>query len=275
MLLSKLIDKYELANDLKASSVNQLRWTVRALERELGRPADVGDLTADAINTHLLALKNAGLAASTIRGRRVNLVTLWKYARRCHYVLEKPVGIRKIKVPQLAPRAWTQDEVQHLLTVIGSMQGTVMTGHKAAAYWRAYLLVGWDTGLRRCDLIKLSAKDVSTDGLVVITQEKTGEVITCRLRPETAAALAVLEGEGLSWEGRTEVWYRHFKRVLLTAGLVGKPKWIRRSSATAVELEFPGMGGRHLGHKTPGLAERHYLDPVLLARNKPQPPSLG
>jgi hypothetical protein len=275
MLLSTLIDKYELANDLKPSSISQLRWTVRAFSKHLGHEATVADLTADAINAHLKALRDAGRQPSTVRGRRINLVTLWKFARKTHYLAERPTGVRKIKVPRKPPSAWTQEQVQHLLEVVATFQGTLPTGHKAATYWRAYLMAGWDTGLRRCDLVKLSAADVSSDGFYKTTQEKTGDVIVCQLRPETLTALAALGPIGLHWPGRIEVWYRHFRRLLVLAKLDGKPKWLRRASATAVELDHPGQGSRHLGHRTPGLAEKHYLDQSILARSKPQPPRLA
>lgn len=274
MLLIDVLDRYDLSRDLRPSSVQQLRFTISGLSRFLGRPAVLADLNPDQINRYIRFMRDKGYASRTIKGRRDNLVTLWRYARRAKLTDIRPAGVRKVVARPPSPQAWPVEAVTRLLRAAESMQGTTPAGHKARDYWPAYIRCAWDTGLRRCDLLRLRAADVR-DGVIAVQQEKTGVVVVCRLQPKSLAALARLGDGGLAWGlPGFERFYRHFRTLLHLAGLTGKPKWLRRSSATAVELEHPGMGSRHLGHRTPGLAEKHYLDPAILARNKPQPPEL-
>lgn len=274
MLLTDVLDRYDLSRDLRPSSVQQLRFTIGGLSRFLGRPAALADLTSDQINRYLRHMRDKGYAPRTIKGRRDNLITLWRYARRAKLTEARPAGVRKVAARPPAPQAWPVEAVTRLLCVAESMPGTVPAGHKAQDYWPAYIRCAWDTGLRRCDLLRLRAADVR-DGIVAVQQEKTGVVVVCRLQPKAVAALAKLGDSGLAWgQSGFERFYRHFRTLLHLAGLQGQPKWLRRSSATAVELDHPGMGGRHLGHRTPGLAEKHYLDQTILGQKRPGPPEL-
>lgn len=70
-------------------------------------------------------------------------------------------------------------------------------------------------------------------------------------------------------------FYRHYRKLVAAAGVRGTSKWLRRSSATALERICPGSAMGHLGHKTPGLAYRHYVDPRMLQCGRPLPPELG
>jgi hypothetical protein len=56
--------------------------------------------------------------------------------------------------------------------------------------------------------------------------------------------------------------------------LGGSSKWLRRSGATHIEMEHPGKGRLHLGHKTHGLAERCYIDWSQVRRDIPSVPTL-
>lgn len=276
MLLSALVDRYELSHDIKSSSAAQLRWTVRGFDKFLERPATVEDLDPDAVNRHLKSLRDAGKADTTVKNRRGNLLTIWRAAKRMGLTKARPKGVRKIRLARAAPVAWTQDEVTRLLRTAAVLPGKIRgLGLSAARWWSAFILLAWDTGLRRCDLLAMRHSDIRS-GWVVVVQAKTGQTIHCRLHDATLAAIKELgtEGKVLPWRGMT-AFYRHFSALMKAAGLTGKPKWLRRSSGTAVELAHPGQGGRHLGHLTPGMAERHYLDPAILARAKPMPPPLA
>lgn len=276
MRLLNLVDRYELANDIKPSSAAQLRWAVKGLDKHLGRSATVADLAPDVLNGLLKEMRDDGRSSATIKNRRANLLTLWRSARRMKLIATRPRGVRRIKLVRQAPVAWTQEEVNRLLASAGTLRGRVRgTGLPAAKWWCAYIRTAWDTGLRRCDLFALQPEHVR-EGWVTLVQQKTGQVIHCALHPSTLAAIRDLGATDglLPWRGMS-AFYRHFKALMALAGLKGKPKWLRRSSGTAVELAHPGQGGRHLGHLTPGMAERHYFDQSILSKGKPMPPPLA
>jgi hypothetical protein len=63
--------------------------------------------------------------------------------------------------------------------------------------------------------------------------------------------------------------------VMQQAGLAGSLKKIRKSSASHVELHHPGMGAVHLGHRlSASISHNHYLDPRIVAKNRPMPTEL-
>jgi integrase len=66
-----------------------------------------------------------------------------------------------------------------------------------------------------------------------------------------------------------------FGRIRDMAGLKGGTRTIRKSGATAVESQQAGAAAKFLGHKSPAMAIRHYVDPRLAKLQEGcQPPPL-
>ena len=56
----------------------------------------------------------------------------------------------------------------------------------------------------------------------------------------------------IPWDMTKEHFREEFGALVKAAGLNGTFKTLRKSSATEVELHYPGCGGAHLGHVQPG-----------------------
>ncbi|RIK73639.1 MAG: hypothetical protein DCC68_24510, partial [Planctomycetota bacterium] len=134
----------------------------------------------------------------------------------------------------------------------------------------AIIRVEQDTAMRRGDLLTVTWGEVYEGGVIQWTCQKTDEPIVKRLRPETLAAcdrVRVAHDDRLiPWSRRIDRLYPWWKLLLSIAGLPadyrnGLQK-LRRTSATALERVSPGSAAWHLGHKTPGMAAAHYLDPA-------------
>lgn len=279
--LRDLLAAYTLSHDLAPTSRQQLRLTIDRYERWLGRAGTVLDLEDDSCNRWLQSMQDSGLSRTTVRGQRANLLTLWRWAcEECGHDVW-PRRVRKIRAPVPIPEAWSECQMRSLLTEAAKQHGRFKRSRvRRADYWRALILVAWDSALRLGDLLRLRFDQVGDDGCVVLQQSKTGWPIVCRLRPETVAAVQVIRlpprdrvfGDGLS-RGHL---FREFRLIVKAAGLVGGTKRIRRGAATAVERLMPGSAQRQLGHRTPGLAARHYIDPRLLGGDgRPRPPKIG
>jgi hypothetical protein len=70
------------------------------------------------------------------------------------------------------------------------------------------------------------------------------------------------------WMSSHETFDDQVKRLTQKAGIrQGTWKWLRRASATDVEIQRPGSATAHLGH-VPGsrIAERSYIDPAQFSR---------
>lgn len=102
--------------------------------------------------------------------------------------------------------------------------------------------------------------------------------VYCQLRPATLEALRKLLaisgaktfGDLLS-RRYMQKWFTSFARK---AGAPGSIKTLRKTAATWIEVQHPGSSSRFLGHKTPGLNHKHYLDPRFLDQNRPLPPEI-
>ena len=52
------------------------------------------------------------------------------------------------------------------------------------------------------------------------------------------------------------------------------PQKLRRSSASHLERVCPGSASHHLGHLTPDMAIKHYLDPRIFNEGRELPPPI-
>ncbi len=215
----------------------------------------------------------------TVDAERHMLATLWKFAFEVGITDDPPRGIARIKVVREPVRAWT------LLQCCTAVKATsqkkfrrTKNGADIGVLLRAWMLLGYETGARLSDLWSLR-EDNFSGGTVSWTQHKTGMPIVKVLSEECVREVQSLirqspDGTVLAWACSKKQAQRHMKKLLGQMGMPGSSKWLRRSSATHIECAHPGMGRRHLGHKTPGMAERHYFDYRQIHADIPQAPCL-
>jgi len=278
---------YLIERSLRASSAQQLRITVSMFEAWNGGSVLLRELTESLASRWLAdyetSATNTGKPPSpkTIRGKRTGILVVWKYAWNGEYVAEcpKPDRIRKVKVPRKAPVAWTLDEVKAILTACDDVSGHCgRTGMKWAPFWRAFVLTAFDSALRLGDLLSLRFDQISSE--FPVTQTKTGDVHTVLLSDPTLDAIQAMRNPDreivFDWQFTRHSFFNSFREIVKAAGArPGGTKFLRRSSASYIERDNPGMAMRHLGHRTPGLAERNYIDPTIAKTVRPVPPTIG
>lgn len=276
------VSTYASEHDIADSTAAQYLLAVKALERFAGRSLSLSDVAPDLINQHLRAMKVAGRADTTRHSRRRDLTLLLRAAiargSLSGFDFDR---VLRVNVKDRVTRAWTRAQVEHLLGVAGKMPGEFTNGIPRAAWWRSYILAAWDSGLRACDLLSIEHDWIAAGGCFTIIQHKTGRRHRVQFahvtREAIAESMAAAPRRALVWPlwGRREVFAKWAKRLLMSAELPGTLKWLRRSSATELERDHPGSAGRHLGHKTPGMAERFYIDHDQLDLERPQPRPLN
>lgn len=218
-------------------------------------------------------------SATTRSNYRRMALTLWRAAIDSGLTTHCIGRVKKIKAPLPPPVAWSGNEIGQLLDHIDTMRGEFLSGCKHRPYWRAWVLLGYESGLRFGDLHQLRCSSVRGSRLTVL-QHKTKQPIAKRLSPECVDALHQLvplspDGTIFKWALSRRWVIVLFKGVCAAAGLEGSTKWLRRSGATAVEMVSPGSAQRFLGHLSPGLAQKHYIDQSLLADRCPCPPPIS
>ena len=280
MLLATYLERYTLETELSPRTIDNYRGTVSRFSRWLGCPARLGNLTDDAVNRWLVSILNKGRSPKTAKNERNALLALWRAAYEAQLVPCKPERIRKINVPASLPEAWDERQLVALLAVADLLRGRLRRGRiRKAAFFRAFIMAGYDSGLRLADLLALRRDQIAPDGSVAVLQQKTQWPVLARLRPETLAAMNAIarDGEPLVFGGvvgRRQL-FAHFGRLVRLAGLVGGTRKLRRSGASLLERVCPGAAPYYLGHRGPAMAARHYLDPRIVGRDRPMPPPLA
>lgn len=271
---------YAREKPLAESTIEQLAITARVFERWAGRPVPVNELTDELVSSWVLDMEQSDRSPATVACQRKNLLALWRSAWETGDTETRPRRVRKVRVPVTIPEAWTPAEVAQLVAATQTVNGYLPNGIRGFFWWRAFILISWDTGLRLGDVLTLRRDQVEEDGTFTLLQEKSGWPHICYLQQPTREALAETfppEREILlPWPFDRGYFYRTFRELVKTAGIKqGSSKWLRRSSATAVERMRPGAGALHLGHRVHGsVAHANYLDPRQLQQNRPLPPAL-
>lgn len=291
MRLTDYVSRYVLENDLADGSIEQLSLRAKLLTQFAGGELTLGGLSDELLNRWLVARQEQGLSPDTVAADRVKALTLWRSAAQAG-LCQPPGKIRRIKRPQKIPRAFTLDDVRQLLAAADKLQGTIQlkiegkwwdSGVSRRLYWLAWIRAAYDSALRRSDLLAIERnwiRPTDSGGAVSLVQHKTGKVIVKRFRDTTMRAIDDLcagRKTGPIWCGypSRRVWCQAFKRLCKRAGVDGSGKWLRRSSASYVAREHGrDEAKRHLGHKSDGVVDASYLDPLIAFDEPPLPPPL-
>jgi len=249
------------------------REQLRVLCRRL--PWQVHELDPERISEYLThALRH--LSPSTVQNHRRMLATLYRRAVRDGLAAKSTSEICRVKCPPKIIRAWTLEELRRLLDCAYEMPGgTVKNPCHYKTLLPAWILVGYSSGLRRGDMLEIRWDSLRGNRLQVV-MSKTAQPHVCVLDDAALESMASLPRYDRLIFGsiitRDRI-QRVMRRLINQAGLDGTGKWLRRSSATYAELS--GMSATfQLGHLTPGLAYRHYVDKVILSELRKPVPSI-
>lgn len=249
-LLDFFENHYLLNVSISESTAYQYGRSIQDFETFHGRHILVAKLNSDVVNRWILG-RTGQLSPVTLRNRRAAIMAIWRHAAECDLVAD-PVRVRRVQVPRKIPVAWTPGELSQLLRCC-DMMGPYRE------YFRCLLSVGYETGLRRSDLLAVHWEMFNDDGVAVVIQHKTQMGHVIRVRPETLDELRRVGS--LQWTLSIRTLYYQLRKLCNLAQVRrGTLQQLRRSGATAVELAAPGCAQRYLGHSNPALAGRYYID---------------
>jgi integrase len=235
-------------------------------------------MTVPAVNRHLTR-RMAEVKPISVDSERRMILSVWRWAYETGLVDSLPRGLVKIKVPRQPTKAWTLEQC------CTAVKGTYLRGNTIrrtkvteGQFLRCWILLGYESGARLGDLWEMRGSDFA-DGVVRWGQHKTGEPHVKVLSPACVKEVNEMlahspDGRVLGWVMRSGSARRRMQAYLSSLRLGGSSKWLRRSGATHIEMEHPGKGRLHLGHKTHGLAERCYIDWSQVRRDIPSVPTL-
>lgn len=179
--------------DLATVTVKQYELAVKRFSEFLGRQATKDDLTTENVNGFVCSLQKT-LTGTTARNYRVSITRIWNHLTE-FYGLE-PYNVRRLRRPKVEQKpvyAWSPQQVQQLLKATDELIGKLKCGAYESEFMRAWILIGYDTGLRPIDLRAITWDDLDfASARFAIVQHKTGIAHHGMLRPQTMVALEIL-----------------------------------------------------------------------------------
>ena len=223
----------------------------------------VASLEPAVINSYLRA-RQEEVSSVTLANERRMLLTLMRYGYESHLIEEAPRGVMRIRQEQPPVRAWSLGAVKTLVNTSWKWRGQRFDcGVDKGLFIETWLRLGYDTAARYGDIFSWT-KDHLHGDCICWVMSKTGISMTRRIGHVTQERVReILEGRGLLIVGgiiNRRYSFRLFRKLLSEAGMSGSGRWLRRSAATHVEARKKGSATILLGHKTPTLAYRSYID---------------
>lgn len=217
-----------------------------------------------------LRARSAERSPATAAKDRAQIVALWTMAAR-RGLVDKWPEVRRIRVPERVPEAWTIEQLRLLLDEV-ALEKAVISGIPAPLWWRALLLVCYDTAERITAVRSLEWQDVSPDSVVFRAESRKGGLRDIR-RPigrATAKALDLIREPKrdlvFPWPYTPAYLWGRMGIILRRAGLPAdrRSKFHRIRRTTASFYAAAGHSATALlDHSSPAVTRR-YLDPRIV-----------
>lgn len=246
--------------------------SLRAFSSFLGHTARLSDLEEVTV-ARWLSSRQRTRAPATAAKDRAQIRALWEFAARRGMVKTWP-SIKRIHVPERVPEAWFTADMQKLIDTATAEPGKI-SGVPAGLWWKAILLLSYETGERAGGLLSLRWNDVTSDGVVFRAEGRKGgrKDLYSEISQECYEALMALRlqtsGERVfEWDRTYTYLWRRMTVILKRAGLPSDRRCkfhkIRRTTASYYEAAG-GSAQQLLGHSSPVVTKR-YIDPRIVKK---------
>lgn len=265
------------------ATIRQYGRCLRLFSVFLGHPAEPRHLTDKTVGKFLRWLVEVeGVKAITANGYVKQVKALWTWLAKKRIVEMFPT-VEKLKEPEPTPVAWTEDELQQLMSACRECVGFVGPV-LANLFWVAFHCVLFDTGERTGAMLELKWQwlDWKSGHLTVPGEFRKGRVkaMVYKLKPATVKALRAIakpqrerifelgHNGPLNPESFSQVFYPKYKSLVKGAGLPWVPRQsgpqkMRRSFASHIEAAG-GNATKALKHRDRRVTEDSYLDPRIV-----------
>lgn len=279
---SSLLDLCERYYFLRNSRIRceetrkQYRFAIKDLSDALGRPPVLADLSDENVSLMMIAGRTKRQAVRTINERRGRINALWHWLACRGHVRQFPT-IAAEPEPQRIPLAWSSQDLDQLLRACESLRGKV-GDVRAADWWRSLHFALWDSGERITALLSARWCDLSGEWLTIQAESRKGkrQDMLYRLAPDTLAAIEKIRqpARELVWPwplNQNYLWTR-YKNIRKRAGLSTdrRSSFHRLRRSVATHAHAAGLDASELlGHSTPAVTRKSYLDPRFSQQQRP------
>lgn len=255
MLLQDFAQRYATKSGASPGYLEQLLVFTKRL------PWHVEEITTERVDEYLTHAM-ANLAPQTVANHRRILTTLMNEARRLGVNTCIQERFRRVKVPDPVPRALSRTEIRAAVEAAKQTPGHFRDLRKSD-FLVAWFLTAYCLGLRCGDLLTIRWDQVR-GRRIYLGQSKTSNPVVAVFTDEALSACSALPKRArifgdFAAQNTIQQWV---KACMLRAGIDASTKYLRRSAATYAKVMGKSPKAM-LGHKTDGLAEKHYVDQLL------------
>lgn len=270
MQLRQLFDtQYRVIRLRSASQATIKLWYIALsqFERFIRREPTTDDLT-DQVVSEFAAWRRQCVSGASVNRDLASLLALWRFGCQQSLISKWP-NVMLCKETRRVPIAWQREEVDRLMAAVQLLRCKV-GDVPSRIWWRALLLVAFDTAERIHALLSLEVDDVDLNGqwIVFRAESRKGqrEDSMCRISPQTASALQPMmpkRGVVFRWPYSPGYLWVRLTAILDSADLPTdrrrKFHAIRKTTASLVESNG-GSATQILRHSN-AQNTKSYLDP--------------
>lgn len=273
-----LVDIYAPLKGIDQRTIIVYTMTIKPFGRFLGEQEGVGfreprlsDLEELQV-ARFLARRVRERAPATAAKDRSQLRALWEFAARRGIISTWPT-IPLVRVPERVPEAWLTDEFDRLLAE-AQKERVVLDGIPAGLWWKALLMVCYDTGERITSVLALRWSGWRGSTVLFRAEHRKGQRrdIVRDISVQTADAMLAIRGDRkpddlvFPWPRNNQYLWRRLQIILERAKLPAgrKDKFHKIRKTTASYYEAAGHSAQRLLDHADPQTTRAYLDPRIV-----------
>lgn len=273
MLLFDVLDRYRTRKLLGAAAGTEgkFRRAIVALGVLVGRLPTVADLTDDNIADLVASVIRKGRSAYTANDYRSKLVALWTFAAKRRWAATFP-DVDRVATEARNPVAWTREELARVVAATRHAGGSI-GGVPGAVWFRALILVLWDTGERIGAILRAERSQLCGATLIVLAAHRKGKTrdMVYTLHPDTVAAIEAMgTTAGLLFprECHKETIANRWRACLRAEGLPFDRQHMFHCMRRSVASHAKAAGGDAtalLDHSSSAITQASYIDRRIVA----------
>ena len=280
MKLRKFFRKvYRPRRQLSDKSVYLYERAINLLCRFLGRKAVLSDLNDETICEFIDFLYDYYESRYSVKKEIAIIKAIWNFGSRKNdpktrrrYVAEGP-DLPAIKTPELMPKAYSEYELQALISSCYRFDHYEYAGVPSHLWWTALHFLLIETGERIGAALQIEFSDLDGDVIRVRPETRKGGTKSNvkRLSERTLDLIDQIRTPIRSlifpWDRSKPLIYRHYTEIRDAAGVYetgsGFHK-LRKTLATFAHING-GDAKQILGHSSGATTDKHYLDKSVTA----------
>ena len=246
-----------------------------AMQRHFLRELEVDELSDLVVAGYLESRSMAGLSPFTVEKERCQILALWRFAADRNLINTRPC-CPPAPLPLPAPLAWSMEDMKRVVYAASECPGLVGRV-SAGVWWKGLVCFAFETG-ERIGAIMLAKKHSVSGRSVTIgaLDRKGGQSAHVHFISEPTLIIVqkiMSESVGdkiFEWDRDPTSLWGIFKKIIKSARVpVGDRSSFHQIRRTAASW-LAASGGNpveFLGHSSPKICKKYYLDPRICSPN--------